>query len=427
MVGSMSKGKPVWSRALVQAARKVLRHHESLDEALPDIAKVVRIPVTRGSLDAAFRRFSEPTPSSFLKSAAKVALTPKTELLKRVDQRNNARKRREQGITEIIIEKVQAALEKIQPDTIQVVPADIPLNVKGPAEVIWVEVSDVQLGTKVELEKMGGINEHDWRIFLQKLQAWEDGVIKTIKERASVAPIEGVVIALLGDIVEGHQIFKGQVYELDKDVYQQVMHGARDFAQSFARIVATFPDLAFTFYGVGGNHGRVGAYGEAPFRCNWDLVMYQIIQLRLEVLHLPNMVCHFPEAWFQIVETWGWRHLLVHGDDIKGALGLPYYGLQRAMGKHQQVLQMPLNYMHIGHFHAESSISTSVGENLINGNWIGANSFSKIIVEANTPIQMIHGFTEANGLEWSRKVYLRTREDMRPKVDIHKHGARRKR
>ncbi len=417
----------IWNRKLLVAAKKVLRHHTQLADALADVAKATGLPVTLDSLTNAFKRHGEPTPASFLKVDKKrTELTPRDELYARVQAKDRARQRRTQGMTEIILEKVDAALTKIAPDVLQVVPEPPPERASsGSPELIWCEVSDVQLGTKVELEKMGGLNQHDWTIFLAKLARWEETVTATIRERRLAAPIEGVVIALLGDIVEGHNIFKGQVYELDFDVYKQVVHGANDFAQAFARIVATFPDLKFTLYGVGGNHGRVGSYGEAPYRCNWDLILYHIIELRLGALKLGNCICHFPQAWFQVVETWGWTHLLVHGDDIKGWGGLPFYGLQRAVGKYQQVLQKPVNYLHIGHFHAEAAISSSLGDAIVNGNWIGANAFSKVIVEANTPVQLIHGITAANGIEWTRKVFLRTREDMRPRIAVFRHGARR--
>lgn len=415
-----------WNHKLIAAAKKVLAHHTSVADALPDLGKATGMAVTLDALANAFKRHGEPTPASFLKPEKKKAeLTPREELYERVKKKDLARQRRMQGMTEIILEKVDAALTKIAPDVLRVLPEPPPDEPpRGAPELLWCEVSDVQLGTRVEFEKMGGLNQHDWTIFLGKLARWEETVTATIRERRLALPVEGVVIAMLGDLVDGMGVFRGQAYELDFDVYKQVIHGANDFAQAIARIVAAFPDLKFTLYGVGGNHGRVGAYGEAPYRCNWDLILYHIIELRLSALKLPNVICHFPEAWFQVVETWGWTHLLVHGDDIKGWAGLPFYGLQRAVAKYQQVLQKPVNFCHVGHFHAASALSTSLGETIINGNWVGANSFSKVIIEANTPVQLIHGITEQNGVEWTRKVYLRTREDMRPRIAIWKHGRR---
>ncbi len=417
----------VWNRKLLAAAKKILQHHTALAEALPDIARATGLPVTLDSLANAFKRHGQGTPASFLKVDKKRSeLTPRDELYLRVQAKDRAQKRKAQGMTEIILEKIDAALCKIAPDVLQVVPEPTPdERPAGRPELLWCEVSDVQLGTCVDLEKMGGLNQHDWTIFLAKLARWEEVVTETIRERRAAVPLEGVVIAMLGDIVEGHSIFRSQAYELDFDIYKQVVHGANDFAQAIARIVATFPEVKFTLYGVGGNHGRVGSYGEAPFRCNWDLILYHIIELRLGALGLDNVTCHFPQAWFQVVETWGWTHLLVHGDDIKGWGGLPFYGIQRAVAKYQQVLQKPVNYLHCGHHHSEAALSSSLGDAIVNGNWIGANSFSKVIVEANTPVQLIHGVTAENGIEWTRKVFLRTREDMKPRITVYRHGARR--
>ena len=415
-----------WTSSHVAAARKVLRHHTSLPEAVVDIAVATGMPVTLDALANAFRRHGQRAPGAYLKAPRR--LSPKEEMVARAERREESRRRRQQGMTEIVLDKVEAALAKLAPDTLQVVPEPPPAErPTGKPELIWCSVSDVQLGTRVDSEKMGGLNAHDWTVFLRKLGAWEETVVATIRERRAAVPIEGVIVALLGDIVEGHAIFKGQAYELDLDVYKQVVHGANDLAQALARLAATFPDVSFSLYGVGGNHGRVGGKGEAPFRCNWDLVLYHIIELRLAALKLANVTCHFPESWFQVVETWGWTHLLIHGDDIKGWGGLPFYGPQRAVAKYQQVLHRPVNYLHAGHHHSESSLSSSLGDAIINGNWIGANSFSKVIIEANTPVQLIHGITEENGIEWTRKAYLRTREDMRPRMAVYRHGRRRAR
>lgn len=413
-----------WNDSLIETAKKVLSHHKTVGDAIEDLRKATSLRVTECALRKGFKRYKEKQPVTFLKKE-KTELSPRDSLVKRIENRDKARKHHQEGLTALLVEKVVAAVEGIKPATVRIIRERPPLTEpSGGAELIWCEVSDAQLGTKVESEKMGGINQHDWAIFLSKLESWKETVKATIRERRLAVPIEGVVFAFLGDIVEGHGIFKGQAYELDYDVYQQVMHGAEDYSQALIDVAMSFPEINFTFYGVGGNHGRIGSYGEAPYRANFDLILYEFMRLRCEAAKVPNIVFHIPQAWFQVVETWGWTHLLVHGDDIKGFAGLPFYGLQRAISKYQQVLQRPVNYLHIGHFHAEAGISSSLGDCIVNGNWIGANSFSKQIVEANVPVQLIHGITQKNGVEWTRKAYLRSREDMKPRLTIYRHGRK---
>jgi hypothetical protein len=413
-----------WSESLVDTAKKILQHHKTVGAALVDLRKATQLNITACALRKGFKRIGEEPPATFLKPE-NPEVSPRDYLVKRIEAREASRKRHQEGLTAILVEKITAAVEGLKPTTVRVV-REVPPNTipDGDSELIWCEVSDVQLGTKVDYEKMGGINRHDWTVFLAKLAAWKDCVKTTIRERRTAVPIEGVVFAFLGDIVEGHGIFKGQQYELDYDIYQQVMHGAEDFSHALIDITRTFPEINFTFYGVGGNHGRIGSYGEAPYRANFDLILYEFMRLRVEAAGVPNIVFHIPQAWFQVVETWNWTHLLVHGDDIKGFAGLPFYGLQRAIAKYNQVLQRPINYLHIGHFHSEAGISSSLGDCIINGNFIGANSFSKQIIEANVPVQLIHGISQKNGVEWTRKAYLRSREDMKPRLTIYRHGRK---
>lgn len=411
-----------WTPERRAAAKKILSGSETIEDALSSISKALG-PTSEDALERAFRRYGLPTPSSLLKPVTKKQPQTPIEYLKaKIENKERLRRRHQEGLTQLLMEKIECALEKIKPDTIQVTPEPLESRPAGAEEILWAEISDVQLGTKVQIEDVGGLNEHNWQIFLGKLERWEAGVAQVIRERRARVPVREVFISMIGDLVEGHGIFKGQAYELEVSVYEQVVQGARDFAQAFARLAATFPEIKFTLVGVGGNHGRVGSYGEAPYRANFDLLLMHIIELRLEALKLPNIECDFPAAWFQIVDTWGWRHLLVHGDDIKGWGGLPFYGMQRAVAKNSQMLQSVINYLHIGHHHTEAIMSNSVGRVLLNGNWIGGTAFAKQIQDANVPVQMVYGFTEADGLAWAHYIHLRPRVEMKPKLKVRRHG-----
>jgi len=406
-----------WRPGDVAAAKKVLHHHETVRDALDDISKAIGRPITENALKGAFTKLDEKSPGKYLKPRPEPA-APRDWLKARVDARDNNRKRHIRGLTDIVLEKVESALAKIQPDVIKVTHEKLPI-VAGESELLWCEVSDMQLGSRIDLSQTGGINSHDWATWLAKLTKWEETVAQIIRERGSVVPLEGVILSFLGDIADGHGIFASQPYELDADIYEQVIYGARDIAQTIERLASRFPDISFTIYGVGGNHGRIGRKGEAPYRCNFDLLIYEFVRL-------PNTVCRFSEAWFQLVETWGWTHLLNHGDDVRGWGGLPFYGLARMVAKYNQVLRRPVNYTHSGHFHAEASISSAIGDVIINGAWPGGSMFSaKQLIESNVPVQLVHGITEASGIVWTRKVYLKTREESRPRLTIYRHGKRR--
>lgn len=410
-----------WSLSHIAAAKKILSHCHQVEEALEGISKATGFEVTYDMLRSAFKRAKEPSVSTFLKSSEKPMQTPRDRLVAKIEAKDAARERHRKGLTQLMLEKLQASVEGIKPDTIKVIRESSTKNVyKKPPEVLWFDFSDVQLGTYVDKEKLGGLNEHDWQIWLQKLDNWFEAACNIIRERQQFAKIEKIVLAFVGDIVEGHEIFKGQAYELELDIWKQTLYGARDITQAVARLASTFPHHQFQLVGVGGNHGRLGRLGEAPYRCNFDLILYEFMRLRLSAMpELKNIACEFPEAWYQVVKTWGWTHLLVHLDDVKGSLGLPFYGLQRYLGKQSTLLQRTINYLHGGHFHTEADIPFTTGSVLVNGNWIGATGFTtKQIVEGNTPVQMCYVFTELNGLETSYKIYLKSRSEMKPRVKV---------
>lgn len=419
-----------WDQGRLSNIAKVLGHYRSIQEALPQIQEKVEgcADLTYPALKDAFRRHYGNPPSSFLKRP--LAEEARDELLEKIEAREVSKERKQAGLNQILLDKIEYALRKIGPITVQANPEPPPTKTSGPSEIIWAEISDVQLGTWLKASEIGNLNSHDWIVGLEKLRLWKDRLKEIIRERLAINPVDSVVLAFLGDICEGHDIFSGQPYHLDKDVVSQVILGAEDFAQALAEILAEFPHTYFSIYGVYGNHGRVGRKGESPASCNFDRLLYHLIELRLAAAQpkLTNYECKFEEAFFQVVETrGGLTHLLVHGDDIKGWGGLPFYGLQRAVAKYGMMLQRPVNYLHCGHHHTEAAMSSGVGECLVNGNWIGASMFSaKILVEANVPAQMVHGFAEGYGLTWSQKIYLKTRDEMRPKVKIYRPKSLRK-
>ena len=91
-----------------------------------------------------------------------------------------------------------------------------------------------------------------------------------------------MVIACLGDMVEGQDIFRGQIWKLDRHVVDQAIDGANDTAGAFIEILLTFPELNFEIFEVHGNHGRVGRKGEDPPGCSMDKVYQDFLEAQIQ-------------------------------------------------------------------------------------------------------------------------------------------------
>lgn len=277
--------------------------------------------------------------------------------------------------------------------------------------VLWAEFSDLQLGTYMSKEEMGGLNEHNWNIWLKKLKIWKENVIEKISYYSESYIIDKIVIAGLGDFVEGIQIFKGQKWNVDSNVVDQAINGASDTAEAFAEIFLTFPELEFHLLEVFGNHGRVGEKGENPYGCSFDKVYMRFLEARLQTIpEIKNLTYHKNESWWYLVEIYGWNHLILHGD--QGMSGLwsskpTMNSLEKGIVRYNQMLQQQIHFLHVGHFHQDLQISFNMSQILINGSFVGTSNFSASqMVASSPPVQIMHVFTPRVGLERTERIHL---------------------
>lgn len=282
---------------------------------------------------------------------------------------------------------------------------------------LWFEFSDLQLGTLITKEEMGGVNEHNWLIWQDKLEIWKAEVLKKIDYYKEHYYIDHVVIACLGDMVEGEDIFKGQIWKIDRNVVDQAIMGANDTATCLAEIMLEYPDLKFEILEVFGNHGRMGRKGDKPYACSMDKVYQRFLESQLKgISELKNYRYHHNETWFYFLEIYGWTHLLLHGDQGMSKLwsGKPTVNsLEKGLVRYNQMLQQQVHFLHCGHFHSPVNFSFNISQILINGSFIGTSSFSATqMVASNPPVQLMYLFTPREGLNLTQRIYL-TKENVK--------------
>lgn len=276
---------------------------------------------------------------------------------------------------------------------------------------LWFNFSDLQLGTFIDAEMMGGLNDHNWDKWQLKLGIWKQIVIAKIQEYLEAGYIvDRVVLACLGDMVEGQDIFKGQVWQVDRNVVDQAIDGANDTAAAFAEIMLSFPELQFHVLEVFGNHGRTGRKGEAPYGCSMDKIYQRMVELQLKNAGVKNCDYRQNECWFYLVNVYGWNHLLMHGDQGMGSLWSSrptINGLEKGMVRYNQMLQQNIHFVHVGHFHQSWQMQINMSSLLINGSFIGTSPFSATqMVASSPPEQSLHVFAPEQGLMKTEHIYL---------------------
>lgn len=182
------------------------------------------------------------------------------------------------------------------------------------------------------------------------------------------------------------------------------LHGLmiRDLAPYFQQVNVVY---------LPGNHGRRSLQKDFHgAQDNWDYLIAELA--RIECRNIKNVSFQIPDAWSCNLDINGVGFNLSHGDDVRGNLGIPFYGMVRrqknliALGAVQGGPQ--IRYFCMGHHHVSASLADINGELIVNGAWPGTDSYSfNSFAGYREPVQLIHGVSPEYGITWRLPVKLK--------------------
>jgi hypothetical protein len=267
-------------------------------------------------------------------------------------------------------------------------------------------LGDLQVGELVDITATGGLGHYNRDVFDLRADLLKHKVERILSGHQQMYPIRTLNIFGLGDFVEGMNIYPGQLSHLDMDLIEQVFVGAAKVAE----LVVYWTGLVehINLFGVLGNHGRIGRKGELPTTANMDFLFLKHVELLLkEYIDQGRVTCEFPKTFFQVVERQNHRFMLVHGDDIRGWMSLPWYGAQRAVQKWQELIQERFDYFIFGHHHTTAQWESNHKEVIANGSFVGTNEYSaKALNVGGRPSQLLFGLHPRNGRTWTYRLFL---------------------
>lgn len=246
----------------------------------------------------------------------------------------------------------------------------------GGVEVALPFVSDTQIGKRTPT--------YNTQVAQQRLQLYARKTLEITEVQRADHPVDQCVIPMLGDMVEGVDIFPGQQWRIDSTLYDQVFNTV-DMVIEFSRtLLAEFDTV--TIEAVDGNHGRIGRKGQFGPMDNSDRMIYEIVRrmMRDEPRFTLNMTDPVGERnWYRIIQIGKYKALLIHGDQIRGHSGFPWYGVGKKvqgwgsgglgedsnfldvfMGHYHQIGRIPLNHMSVWANGSTESSNTFAAENL---------------------------------------------------------------
>jgi hypothetical protein len=299
-----------------------------------------------------------------------------------------------------------------------------PKTTKGVAHVAVAHVTDTQLGKRTA--------SYDAAIASKRLHKYAAKVVEFANITRSFAKCDELHVYLGGDMVEGeYGNYPSQPYDVESSVIRQAMRDGPDIFEGIVYYwLKHFKKIHIL--GVPGNHGRGASFKQTRnTETNWDRVFYWVLHDRIRGSDLnprkdlrARVTFDVPEGnrFWAMDRIFGWGNLIVHGDQIQGWAGIPYYGVQKK--SHGWADSMPKDWDHLffGHFHQHACGTINYRRWFCTGSTESDNNYAlEALASAGPPSQRLMFFTERHGITSDHQIYLE--EDRRPIMQRKLHQA----
>lgn len=339
----------------------------------------------------------KPTPEEAeLEALVQVATSPLVaelrETVARLQRSLDKERDRTEALTAAMYEAVHDGLAAVTvPDF---TPADRDRRTKG-EEVAVLFASDYQLGKRTPT--------YNSEVCEERVKEYCARVAKLVDIQRLDHPVKRAAIFVLGDIVEGELIFPGQAHHIDTSLYRQVTIDGPRILGGLVRWAASFFEQV-DVYAVPGNHGYLGGRARKEYHpeTNADRMLYQIVsQLTAD---LGNVEWHIAAEWWMTADLGEKsKFLLLHGDQVRGYNGIPWYGwMRKVMGWSSLIRIWPnMDFDHVaaGHFHTPVSLYLNSRRIWINASTESHNPYAlEQLAAAGEPAQWLLFCRPARGI-----------------------------
>jgi len=246
------------------------------------------------------------------------------------------------------------------------------------------------------------LNEYNFDIFNKRMYGWANQVLKHTAYRRQIAPIDELMVPMLGDMISG-DIHDELARSNQMNNMEQMIRGASIIAQALMYLAPHFTKI--TVPCVVGNHGRMTR--KPPMKdkfMDWDYMLYQWVATFCK--NQDNIEFHIPRSFMTTFKIHDKVVLIMHGDSISGAGSSG--AITGAIAKLRSVFQfrktlqreiedsmdddaaIEFDSVMIGHFHRIDEIDIGTGELHICGTMKGPDEFALQRLHAATkPKQLV--------------------------------------
>jgi hypothetical protein len=221
---------------------------------------------------------------------------------------------------------------------------------------------------------------YNTNVLEQRIEQYTEKLIEITEIQRMDHNVDDLHVWLLGDIVEGEEIFPGQSHLIDSGLYRQVgINGPRILGKFLTTALENFKRVHVV--GVIGNHGAVGGKMRKQHdpETNMDRLLYKIVDHMFE--KEDRMTFNIPDGvgernWYAVDTIGSYGCLLIHGDQLPSPTS--YHGyFKKVMGWKDGAIPEHFDDVFMGHYHQQFKMTIGTTMLRISGSPESSNTYAQ--------------------------------------------------
>jgi hypothetical protein len=261
--------------------------------------------------------------------------------------------------------------------------------------------------------QMGKITpSYNTEVLEKRIELYTEKLLEITEIQRLHHNVDDLRVWLLGDIVEGEEIFAGQSHLIDSGLYRQVgVNGPRILSKFLLTALENFKKIHVT--GIIGNHGAVGGKMKKSHdpETNMDRLLYKILELIFA--KEDRITFNIPDGkgernWYATDVIGGYSSLLIHGDQLPSPA--QYYGYyKKVMGWKDGALPEQFDDVFMGHYHQQFKMTIGSTILRVSGSPESSNTYAQEYFSSmSRPCQHLMFIHPEHGVTSEYSVWLDT-------------------
>lgn len=248
-------------------------------------------------------------------------------------------------------------------------------------ETLLLMLSDTHVGEVVSKANMGGKNSYNTEIAGNRIRRYFENVINLSTTHWSGVPPECIYLLLMGDLITG-EIHEELAKTNDLQSIGSVRACSGFIIAGLEMLKKAFPKTPINVVTLPGNHSRTSKKPESKDFAieSYDTLIGWIVEAHAKAKGWQNIEFSAPLSGDALIDIYGWKFLVTHGDRIgsRGGAGMIGPAATATRGFIKVIQEYArggdhIDWVLIGHFHTELQLESG----FVNGSVIGPNEYGK--------------------------------------------------